>query len=168
MVLDLLFILCLWHAYAKLWLHTSSTLQALADTTKALGAQIRLWVKKMCTAFDTHELPKEESARHRWKATAATWGKSGMASRDLTQCARGCSRNATSSQGTGKSKVPTLLKALCLIRIDSTSFSTCVPTSYMLWGIMLLPLRDLGQPIIIQPKSYHCWQGVLSIVVKCF
>ena len=103
MVLDLLFILCLWHAYAKLRLHTSSTLQALADTTKALGAQIRLWVKKTCTAFDTHELPKEESARHRRKATAATRGKSGMASRGLTQRARGRSRNATSSRGRGKS-----------------------------------------------------------------
>ncbi len=103
MVLDLLFILCLWHAYAKLRLHTSSTLQALADTTKALGAQIQFWVKKTCTAFDTCELPKEKSAQHCRKATAATQGKSGMASRGLTQHARGCSWNVTSSWGRGKS-----------------------------------------------------------------
>lgn len=103
MVLDLLFILCLWYAYAKLWLHTSSTLQALADTTKALGAQIRLWVKKTCTTFDTHELPKEESAWHCQKATAAIRGKSQMASRGLTQHARGRSWNAMSSRGRGKS-----------------------------------------------------------------
>jgi hypothetical protein len=44
-------------------------------------------------------------------------------------------------------------RALPLIRIDSASFSTCVPTRYMLWGIMSPPLQDLGQQIIIQPKS---------------
>jgi hypothetical protein len=70
-VLDLLFTLCTWHALAKLRLHTSSTLQALKAITKALGHQLRYWVKKTCSAFDTRELPKEESARHRRKASAA-------------------------------------------------------------------------------------------------
>jgi hypothetical protein len=70
--MDLLFMLCTWHACAKLRLHTSSTLQILKNTTKALGKQIRYWVKKTCSAFETRELPKEESARHRRRATAAS------------------------------------------------------------------------------------------------
>jgi hypothetical protein len=69
-VLNLLFILCTWHALAKLCLHTSSTIHALKATTKALGLQLRYWVKKTCSAFDTQELPKEESARHCRKAAA--------------------------------------------------------------------------------------------------
>jgi hypothetical protein len=71
-VMDLLFLLCSWHACAKLRLHTSSTLQILKNTTKALGKQIRYWVKKTCSAFETRELPKEESARHRRRAAAAS------------------------------------------------------------------------------------------------
>ena len=70
-ILDLLFVLCTWHAYAKLRLHTASTLNALKITTAALGRQLRLWVKKTCSRFNTRELPKEESARHRRKAVAA-------------------------------------------------------------------------------------------------
>ncbi len=70
--MDLLFTLCTWHACAKLRVHTSSTLQILKNTTKALGKQIRYWVKKTCSAFETRELPKEESARHRRRAAAAS------------------------------------------------------------------------------------------------
>lgn len=70
-MLDLLFTLCTWHALAKLRLHTSSTLQIFKSTTKVLGQKLRYWVKKTCAAFDTRELPKEASARHRRKAAAA-------------------------------------------------------------------------------------------------
>jgi len=70
--MDLLFLLCTWHACAKLRLHTSSTLQKLKNTTKALGKQIRYWVKKTCSAFETRNLPKEESARHRRRAAAVS------------------------------------------------------------------------------------------------
>ncbi len=80
-VLDLLFILCTWHAYAKLRLHTTSTLTALKETTTLLGQQLRLWVKKTCGSFDTQELPKEEGARHRRKAAS-------------TQKSKVCSRKA--------------------------------------------------------------------------
>ena len=70
-MLDLLFTLCTWHALAKLRLHTLSTLQIFKSTTKLLGQKLRHWVKKTCAAFDTQELPKEASARHRRKAAAA-------------------------------------------------------------------------------------------------
>jgi len=69
-MMDLLFVLCTWHACAKLRLHTSSTLQILKNTTKALGKQMRYWVKKTCSAFETRRLPKEESARDRRKAAS--------------------------------------------------------------------------------------------------
>ncbi|KAF8148265.1 hypothetical protein B0H34DRAFT_668976, partial [Crassisporium funariophilum] len=69
-VMDLLFTLCKWHTLAKLRLHTSSTLEILKNTTRNLGNQIRNWVKKTCAVFDTHELPKEESARHRAASTS--------------------------------------------------------------------------------------------------
>jgi hypothetical protein len=74
-VLDLLFLLCTWHALAKLRLHTFSTLQVFKSTLKDLGHKLRYWVKKTCTAFDTQELPKEASARHRRKAASAGKGK---------------------------------------------------------------------------------------------
>jgi len=89
--MDLLFMLCTWHALAKLRLHTSSTLQIFKATTKALGQVLRYWVKKTCKAYDTRELPKEANARHRRKAAAAsktgkskavpTRGKGGQRSR---------------------------------------------------------------------------------------
>jgi hypothetical protein len=95
--MDLLFLLCTWHACAKLRLQTSSTLQILKNTTKALGKQICFWVKKTCSAFETRELPKEESARHRRRAAAANKpnpsvkGKS-TASAPKRGTTRGCGR----------------------------------------------------------------------------
>src|SRR5271155_1694208 len=60
-VLDLLFILCTWHLCAKLWLHTSTTLVYLKETTWSLGFMLRHFVTKTCSAFVTHELPREEA-----------------------------------------------------------------------------------------------------------
>lgn len=68
--MDLLFVLCVWHACAKIRLHTSSTLQILKNTTKALGKQMHYWVKKTCSAFETCRLPKEESAQEHQKAAS--------------------------------------------------------------------------------------------------
>jgi len=49
----------------------------LKETTKVLGQQLRYWVKKTCSVFDTRELPKEETARHRRKASAVSKPKGG-------------------------------------------------------------------------------------------
>jgi len=99
-MLDLLFTLCTWHALAKLRLHTSSTLQIFKSTTKLLGQKLRLWVKKTCTAFDTQELPKEASARHRRKAAAAA--KSGKSKEVPIRGKRGRGRG----KGRGKGRMP--------------------------------------------------------------
>ena len=62
LTMDMLFIFCIWHAYAKLQLHTSSTLQALAETTQVLGASLQQFVKVICSCYATKELPREEAA----------------------------------------------------------------------------------------------------------
>ncbi|KAI0078562.1 hypothetical protein K474DRAFT_1593940, partial [Panus rudis PR-1116 ss-1] len=62
---DLLFILAEWHANAKLRMHTDSSLARLRDTTVALGAKLRAFVKNICPEYTTRELPSEVSARNR-------------------------------------------------------------------------------------------------------
>jgi len=71
---DLLFTLCTWHAYAKLRMHTSSTLNGLKSTTRMLGIQLRYFAKNICVLYDTAELPREEAARTRRRANASKKG----------------------------------------------------------------------------------------------
>src|ERR1700722_10923008 len=68
-VQDLLFTLSAWHAYAKLRLHTETTLGFLDITTRQLGYKLRKFKKITCAAFVTRELPKEAAARERRKAS---------------------------------------------------------------------------------------------------
>jgi hypothetical protein len=70
-LLDLLFELATWHGFAKLRLHTESTLMALEGSTTRLGAIFRKFVKTTCAGFDTRDLPSEEAARGRRKAAMA-------------------------------------------------------------------------------------------------
>jgi hypothetical protein len=69
--MDLLFILCTWHALAKLRLHTETTLHYLKEATVMLGQHLRRFVKITCSAFETKDLPSEEAARGRRKAAVA-------------------------------------------------------------------------------------------------
>ncbi|KAF8229749.1 hypothetical protein L208DRAFT_1285236 [Tricholoma matsutake] len=62
LIVKMLFILCTWHAYAKLQLHTSSTLEALAKTMRVLGASLQQFVKVICSCYAMKELPREEAA----------------------------------------------------------------------------------------------------------
>jgi hypothetical protein len=64
-VQDLLFDLAMWHAYAKLRMHTDSTLDSFEKTTTSLGQQLRKFASKTCAAFATKETPRELAARHR-------------------------------------------------------------------------------------------------------
>ena len=52
-----------WHAFAKLQLHTESTLQHLKQLTTELGKLTRKFRNTTQTAFATFELPKETKAR---------------------------------------------------------------------------------------------------------
>lgn len=74
-VLDLLFTLGSWHAYAKLRMHTKMTLKLFDEATIALGRQVRRFKRTTCTAYITKELPKETAARGRRKAAMVNKGK---------------------------------------------------------------------------------------------
>lgn len=54
-----------WHAFAKLRLHTESTLQHLDRLTMELGQLMRKFRDTTQSAFATFELPKETGARKR-------------------------------------------------------------------------------------------------------
>jgi len=73
--MDLLFALATWHAYAKLRLHTDSTLALFETATSILGEQLRRFVEVTCAAYKTTETPSEVAARARRNAKQA--GNSG-------------------------------------------------------------------------------------------
>jgi hypothetical protein len=70
-----------WHAFAKLRLHTESTLRHLEQLTTELGRLTRKFRDATQPAFATFELPKETEARKRrqnsgkGKEKAAAGGK---------------------------------------------------------------------------------------------
>ena len=74
-VLDLIFILSTWHAYAKLRLHTDHTLASFDALTEPLGAALRHFAGEFSDRFDTKELPKEADARRRRAAKGKGKGK---------------------------------------------------------------------------------------------
>jgi hypothetical protein len=79
-VQHLLFTMALWHALAKLRMHTDSTLDRLDTLTTELGRAIRKFSSVTCTAFLTHELPRETAARARRRAKKASTGTSALPS----------------------------------------------------------------------------------------
>jgi hypothetical protein len=64
-VMTLLYRTAEWHAFAKLRLHTESTLQHLERLTAELGQLMRKFRDTTQSAFATVELPKETEARKR-------------------------------------------------------------------------------------------------------
>ena len=61
----LLFDLASWHAYAKLRLHTDTTLDNFRSLTSTLGKSVRVFIRDVCSQYDTTELPHEMAARGR-------------------------------------------------------------------------------------------------------
>ncbi len=76
-ILDMLYVLASWHALAKLRMHTDTTLSVFEKTTADLGTIVRGFAAKVCTAFVTRELPREEAARGRRTAAKATQSNKG-------------------------------------------------------------------------------------------
>jgi hypothetical protein len=64
-VLDLLFDLATWHAYAKLRLHTDDTLAFFDSATVILGQSVRKFQRTTCAYYHTTELPHKYAARGR-------------------------------------------------------------------------------------------------------
>jgi hypothetical protein len=65
----------MWHAFAKLRIHTDNTLDLFRSSTKSLTAAMRRFVKETCEAYFTQELPKETAARGRRTAALTATGK---------------------------------------------------------------------------------------------
>ncbi|KAI0666052.1 hypothetical protein C8Q78DRAFT_985227 [Trametes maxima] len=74
-VQKLLFRLAVFHALAKLRLHTDTTLSIFESAVKTLGEAIRTFATKVCREYDTRELDKEVAARQRRKAKKDSKGK---------------------------------------------------------------------------------------------
>lgn len=54
-----------WHGFAKMRIHTESTLTHLEEITKELGKNVRNFEVSMCSQYATVELPREAEARKR-------------------------------------------------------------------------------------------------------
>ena len=70
-VLNMLFALAEFHAFAKMRLHTERTLELFEKSIKTLGEAVRRFETVTCTAYDTKELPRETAARGCCEAAAA-------------------------------------------------------------------------------------------------
>ncbi|THV06114.1 hypothetical protein K435DRAFT_849214 [Dendrothele bispora CBS 962.96] len=64
-VMDLLWDLATWHAYAKLRLHSDSTIASFRVATRVFGDSLRKFVRKTCANFETTELDTERIKRVR-------------------------------------------------------------------------------------------------------
>jgi hypothetical protein len=63
LVQSLLYRFALWHALAKLRIHSETTLSVLDETFKQLSRQLCRFRDFTCAAFTTLELPKEKATR---------------------------------------------------------------------------------------------------------
>ena len=58
-----------WHAYAKLRLHSDGTLALFDDSLRSVGFLLRLFKSKVCAEYPARELPSEDAARTRYGNT---------------------------------------------------------------------------------------------------
>jgi hypothetical protein len=61
-VLNLLFYLATWHAFAKMHLHMAAWLVDFKGAAAALGHVICQFASKTCKAYVTQDVPQEEAA----------------------------------------------------------------------------------------------------------
>lgn len=71
MILDLLFVLATWHAFAKLRMHSTSTVTIFDGVTKTLGQLLRRFNDHVCPKYNTRETPSELKKRASRKASEA-------------------------------------------------------------------------------------------------
>lgn len=65
MIMDLLFIMVLWHGFAKMRIHTQTTVDVLRALTSELGRLLRQFKSKVCSAYETEETAAEHARRLR-------------------------------------------------------------------------------------------------------
>ncbi|KAJ7116153.1 hypothetical protein C8R43DRAFT_1138022 [Mycena crocata] len=83
-LLDLWFTLAAWHAYAKLRLHSSSTIQSFRNVTTELGVRARKFLRTTCEEYVTFELDKEVAKRARRDAQKNAAGNKTVATNTTT------------------------------------------------------------------------------------
>ena len=74
-ILNLLFELATWHAFAKLQVHTGVMLDLFEATTRSLTATMWQFLQETCETYMTQELPKETAACGQHTAALAGSGK---------------------------------------------------------------------------------------------
>lgn len=67
----LLFDLAMWHAYAKLRLHTDTTLNNFRMLTSTLGDSVCTFIKDVCSQYNTSKLPHKMAACSRRESVLA-------------------------------------------------------------------------------------------------
>ena len=67
---DMLFELSMFYMFAKLAMHTDTTLVAFEAAVTRLGKAMRDFVFKVCPNYDTCELPRETESRKRRRQTS--------------------------------------------------------------------------------------------------
>jgi len=70
-ILNMLFDLSTWHAYAKLRVHTTDTLAFFETSTTTLRHSIQQFIQTTCESYRTYELPQETAVRRRRTAKIA-------------------------------------------------------------------------------------------------
>ena len=71
---ELLFLLSTWHTYAKLRLHTDTTLEMLETVAKALCQALRHFAAMTCPRYATKELLREVNAQIKCQQAQPTHG----------------------------------------------------------------------------------------------
>ena len=67
---DMLFELAMFYSFARLTLHSETTLAAFDQAVGTLGKAMRVFAYSVCTHFQTRELPRETESRQRRRKTA--------------------------------------------------------------------------------------------------
>lgn len=126
-MMDTLFDIMLWHAFAKSCMHTDSSLQIFEAITKSLGHQLRSFAKNVCPKFKTRETLGE----------MATWVW--------------CNVNVVKKSGPS-SAVQTDPMAVSTSLQKSSNLSISSHISSMHWGTMSRLFHHLECPILIVLK----------------
>ena len=71
-IMDLLYLTCSAHAYAKLRIHTDATLTSQLQFTVRLGNALRRFFNEVCLKYETKELEAESQKRIRREALELT------------------------------------------------------------------------------------------------
>ena len=72
---DMLFELSTFYMFAKLAMHTDTTLVAFEASVTRLGKAMRDFLFKLCPNYDTRELPRETESRKRRRKSSKPNGK---------------------------------------------------------------------------------------------